>query len=193
MPSDNLLQELFGVEGKVVLVTGGSRGIGLAIAEGFTKAGARVYISSRKADVCDAAATDLSRYGEAFSLPADLGTVEGCRSLADALSQREGKLHVLINNAGALWAASLADYPESGWDKVFDINVKGPFFLVQALTPLLKEAATARRSRPNHQRRIHRRLACPVARDLRLHVLKGSAAPLEPAPRGPPRTIRRHR
>jgi len=142
MPAENVLQELFGVEGKVVLVTGGSRGIGLAIAEGFTKAGARVYISSRKADVCDSAATELSQYGEAFSLPADISTVEGCRSLADAFSQREGKLHVLINNAGIVWAASLAEYPESGWDKAFNINVKGPFFLVQALLPLLKEAAT---------------------------------------------------
>ena len=142
MPADNVLRELFGVAGKVVLVTGGSRGIGLAIAEEFTKAGARVYISSRKADVCDSAAEELSQHGEAFSLPGDLGTVEGCRALADGISRREGKLHVLINNAGALWAASLADYPESGWDKVFDINVKGPFFLVQALTPLLKEAAT---------------------------------------------------
>lgn len=142
MPADTMLQELFGVEGKVVLVTGGSRGIGLAIAKGFTQAGARVYISSRKANVCDSAAEELSRDGDCISVPADVGTIEGCRSLADAISAREARLDVLINNAGALWAASLSDYPESGWDKVYDLNVKGSFFLIQALAPLLKAAAT---------------------------------------------------
>ncbi len=136
------IQELFGVTGKVVLVTGGSRGIGLAIAEGFVRAGARVYVCSRKADACDLAAKSLSQYGECHSLPADLGGIEGCRSLADAIAQRESRVHVLVNNAGAIWAETLAEYPESGWDKVFDLNVKGSFFLIQALIPLLKAAAT---------------------------------------------------
>jgi NAD(P)-dependent dehydrogenase (short-subunit alcohol dehydrogenase family) len=138
-----VIQDLFGVDGKVVLVTGGSRGIGLAIAEGFVKAGARVYICSRKAGACDLAAKVLSEYGECHSLPADLGSVEGCRLLADEIAQRESRIDVLVNNAGAIWAETLGDYPESGWDKVFDINVKGPFFLVQMLTSLLTAAATS--------------------------------------------------
>lgn len=136
------LNTLFGVTGKIVAVTGGSRGIGRAIAEGFVRAGARVYICSRKADACDAAAAELSVWGECLSLPADLSTVDGCRSFADRLAELEPQLDVLINNAGALWAEPLADYAESGWDKVFDINVKGPFFLVQSLLPLLNASAT---------------------------------------------------
>lgn len=142
MTSSSLVQDLFSVDGKVVLVTGGSRGIGFAIAEGFVKAGASVYVCSRKAEACDLAAKELGQYGECHAIPADLGTTGGCRSLAQAIAERAGKLDVLINNAGALWAETLADYPESGWDKVFDLNVKGPFFLVQAIVPLLKAAAT---------------------------------------------------
>ncbi|NKQ55533.1 SDR family oxidoreductase [Amycolatopsis sp. K13G38] len=138
-----MLEELFGVAGKVVLVTGGSRGIGLAIAEGFVRCGARVYLCSRDAEACALAEKELSQYGEAHAIPADLGTSEGRRSLADAITAREDRLDVLINNAGAIWAETLADYPESGWDKVFDLNVKGSFFLVQALVPLLRKAATA--------------------------------------------------
>jgi NAD(P)-dependent dehydrogenase (short-subunit alcohol dehydrogenase family) len=134
--------DLFSVAGKIVLVTGGSRGIGLAIAEGFVKAGARVYICSRDSAACDAAAKELSAHGECHALAADLGSVDGCRTLADAIAERENKLDVLINNAGAIWAETLNDYPESGWDKVYDLNVKGSFFLVQALTSLLKKAAS---------------------------------------------------
>ncbi|OHV64850.1 3-oxoacyl-ACP reductase [Pseudofrankia sp. BMG5.36] len=137
-----VLERLFGVQGKTVLVTGGSRGIGRAIAEGFVKAGARVYVCGRSAEASDLAAKELSGYGECHSIPAHLGSVAGCRSLAAGLSQRESKLDVLVNNAGSIWAESLADYPESGWDKVFDVNVKGPFFLVQALMPLIESAAS---------------------------------------------------
>jgi NAD(P)-dependent dehydrogenase (short-subunit alcohol dehydrogenase family) len=133
---------LFDVSGKVVLVTGGSRGIGRAIAEGFVRAGARVYVCGRKADVCAQVAEELSALGECHGIAADVGTLPGCEALASALLERESRLDVLVNNAGALWAAPLADYPESGWDKVFDVNVKGPFFLVQALLPLLETAAT---------------------------------------------------
>ncbi|WP_243769764.1 SDR family oxidoreductase [Amycolatopsis acidicola] len=137
-----MLEELFGVAGKVVLVTGGSRGIGLAIAEGFVKCGARVYLCSRNAEACALAEKELSQYGECRAIPADLGTAEGRRALTAELTAREDRLDVLINNAGAIWAETLDDYPESGWDKVFDLNVKGSFFLVQALVPLLREAAT---------------------------------------------------
>lgn len=136
--------DLFGVAGKTVVVTGGSRGIGLAIAEGFVRAGARVYICSRNAEVCDAAAKQLSEYGECHSIPADLSTVDAAKEFAAALAGREQKLDVLVGNAGAIWAETLDDYPESGWDKVFDLNVKGMFFLVQALVPLLRAGATPR-------------------------------------------------
>lgn len=133
---------LFGVAGKVVLVTGGSRGIGRAIAEGFVRSGARVYICGRDAAACNAAAAELSAHGSCTSVPADLSSIEGCRVLGDALHSQEGQLDVLVNNAGALWAQPIAEYTESGWDKVFDLNVKGPFFLVQSLLPLLLESAS---------------------------------------------------
>jgi NAD(P)-dependent dehydrogenase (short-subunit alcohol dehydrogenase family) len=142
MTDSSVIRELFGVEGKVVLVTGGSRGIGLAIAEGFVKAGARVYIASRNAEACDQAAQELSLLGQCFSLPSNVSRLEGCQSLADDLGSRETALHVLINNAGAIWAEKLEGYPESGWDKAFDVNVKGPFFLVQALNTLLLAGAS---------------------------------------------------
>jgi len=139
-----VIEELFGVQGKVVLVTGGSRGIGLAIAEGFVRAGARVYISARNAEACAVAAKELTKHGDCRAVPADLGTAEGREMLGGVLSERENRLDVLVNNAGAIWAETVADYPESGWDKVYDLNVKGSFFLVQALLPLLREAASPR-------------------------------------------------
>ncbi|GAB3176728.1 SDR family oxidoreductase [Streptomyces incanus] len=143
--TDSALCEFFSVAGKTVLVTGGSRGIGLAIAEGFVRAGARVYICSRSEDACAAAAKELSRYGECHALAANLSSAEECRSLAAQIAERETRLDVLVNNAGAIWAERLEEYPESGWDKVFNLNVKGPFFLVQSLLPLLKAAAAPER------------------------------------------------
>src|SRR6266699_6868681 len=118
---------LFGVEGKVVLVTGGSRGIGEMIAAGFLANGATVYISSRKADVCDATAARLSEsYGNrCTSIPADLSRLEDVDRLSEALRGREEHLDVLVNNAGASWGAPVDDFPENGWDKVMDTNVKG--------------------------------------------------------------------
>jgi NAD(P)-dependent dehydrogenase (short-subunit alcohol dehydrogenase family) len=136
------MSDLFSIEGKVALVTGGSRGIGLIIARGFVEAGAKTYISSRKADVCDQVAAELSQAGTCVSLPADLGTEAGCRQLAGQLSEREERLHVLVNNAGANWAAPLAEYPDSGWDKVMALNVKGVFHLTRFLVPLLAKAAS---------------------------------------------------
>lgn len=135
------VQDLFSIQGKVALVTGGSRGIGLMIARGYVEAGAKVYISSRKKEVCDETARQLSEIGECISIPADLSTVEGCRHLADELKAREQSLNVLVNNAGAAWGGSLEEYPEAGWDKVMDTNVKGVFFLTQQLIPLLEKAA----------------------------------------------------
>ena len=133
---------LFDVSGKVVVVTGGSRGIGYGIAEGFVKAGAKVFICSRKVADCEAAAQELSEFGECVALGADLGTVEGVRAFADELAGLTDRVDVLVNNAGSIWVEKLADYPESGWDKVFDLNVKGPFYLVQALLPLVEKAAS---------------------------------------------------
>jgi 2-deoxy-D-gluconate 3-dehydrogenase len=136
---------LFSVKGKTVLITGGSRGIGEMLAAGFLANGAKVYISSRKAAACDQTAKRLMEAygGEVIALPADLSTVEGCTSLASQFSALEPKLDVLINNAGAAWGAPLESFPEAGWDKVMDTNVKGVFFLTQKLLPQLRAAAGA--------------------------------------------------
>ena len=138
-----MINELFSVAGKVALVTGGSRGIGLMMARGFVEAGARVYICSRKKEVCDAAATQLSEFGTCISLPADLSKMSEVERIANELNGREEKLHILVNNAGATWGGSIDAFPEAGWDKVMDLNVKSPFFLLQKLLPALERAARA--------------------------------------------------
>jgi 2-deoxy-D-gluconate 3-dehydrogenase len=141
-----MLDDLFSLDGRVALVTGGSRGIGRMIAQGFIAQGAKVYISSRKAEQCDAAAKVLSEGGgTCISLPRDLSTVAGCVSLAEDLGRLEPRLDILVNNAGAAWGATFEDFPESGWDKVLDLNLKSPFFLTQALHRALKAAASAER------------------------------------------------
>ena len=134
--------QLFSLKGRSALITGGSRGIGRMIAEGFLAQGARVYISARKAAACDQTAKELSAFGHCVSLPADVSTVEGAQALVAAYAKHEGSLDILVNNAGAAWGAPYEEFPESGWDKVVDLNLKTPFFLTQALTPLLKKAAT---------------------------------------------------
>ena len=136
---------IFSIQGKVALVTGGSRGIGEMIAAGFLASGARVYISSRKADACDATAARLSEEfgGECISIPSDLSALPGIEHLASKISEREEKLDILVNNAGAAWGAPLEEFPEAGWDKVMDVNVKGVFFMTQKLLPLLRAAASA--------------------------------------------------
>lgn len=136
------IKRLFSLEGRSALVTGGSRGIGRMIAEGLLRAGARVYISARKAQACDATAQELSSIGPCVSLPADVSTLEGMRALVSAYRQCELGLDILVNNAGAAWGAPFEAFPENGWDKVVDLNLKTPFFLTQALAPLLKAAAT---------------------------------------------------
>lgn len=140
------MKNLFSLEGRIALVTGGSRGIGKMIAEGFLAYGAKVYISARKADACLATAAELSKSGgTCIALPQDISTVDGCRALADALRAHERKLDILVNNAGAAWAAPFDEFPEHGWDKVMNLNVKSPFFLTQSLHPELKAAASAER------------------------------------------------
>ncbi|WP_334141595.1 SDR family oxidoreductase [Rhabdothermincola sp.] len=135
--------DLFSIQGKTALVTGGSRGIGLMIARGFVEAGARVVISSRKADVCDQVAEELGRIGECVAMPADLSTADECRRLAAEVSNHfDGALDILVNNAGANWGAPLAEFPDSAWDRVLDLNVKGVFHLTQALVPSLAAAGS---------------------------------------------------
>ncbi|WP_374397818.1 SDR family oxidoreductase [Sphingopyxis sp.] len=142
------LQDMFGLDGRIALVTGGSRGIGKMIVEGYLAAGcARVYISARKTAQIEEAVADFeTRYpGKVIGLPVDLSTVEGCRALAKELEAREERLDILVNNAGAAWGEPFEGFPEAGWDKVMDINVKSPFFLTQALHGLMKAAGTPER------------------------------------------------
>jgi NAD(P)-dependent dehydrogenase (short-subunit alcohol dehydrogenase family) len=136
------MKDLFSIEGKVALVTGGSRGIGAMIARGFVEAGARVYISSRKKEVCDEVAADLAKVGTCLSLPADLSVEGEAERLAAELGEREGALHVLVNNAGANWGAPLEEYPDEAWDKVLGLNVKAVFQLTRALLPKLEAAGS---------------------------------------------------
>jgi NAD(P)-dependent dehydrogenase (short-subunit alcohol dehydrogenase family) len=138
-------ENLFSLEGRTALVTGGSRGIGRMIAAGFIAQGARVYISSRKADACEKTAAELSKGGgRCAALPVDASTVEGAQALAKAYLAREPKLDILVNNAGAAWLEKFDQFPEKGWDKVLDLNLKTPFFLTQALHGLLKAGASER-------------------------------------------------
>jgi NAD(P)-dependent dehydrogenase (short-subunit alcohol dehydrogenase family) len=138
------MKDLFSLQGRVALVTGGSRGIGRMIATGFLHQGAKVYITARKAAACDAAAQELSAIGPCMSLPVDVSSVEGARKLAAEIAQREPHLDILVNNAGAAWAEDFDTFPEQGWDKVVDLNMKTPFFLTQALHEMLKRAAKVR-------------------------------------------------
>jgi len=137
------MQHLFNLSGKVALVTGGSRGIGEMIAEGFVANGVKTYISSRNQEACDATAARLSKNGECVSVSADLSTQQGIEHVVGVINAREKQLDILVNNAGATWGAAVDDFPEAGWDKVMNINVKSPFFLTQALLPLLDKSASA--------------------------------------------------
>ena len=137
------ISDLFDVSGKAAVVTGGSRGIGAMIARGLVANGVRTYITARKAEACDAMAAELSALGECVSFPADLSTADGVAGFVSRFAEREDRLHILVNNAGAAWGAALGEFPELGFDKVLDINVKAPFMLTQALLAHLKAGATA--------------------------------------------------
>nr|WP_228553895.1 SDR family oxidoreductase [Catenulispora pinisilvae] len=135
---------LFDLTGKVAVVTGGSRGIGLMMARGLLQAGAKVYISSRKADACAEAERELAPFGVVSAIPADLATEDECRRLAAEVAEREpGGVHILVNNAGATWGAPLEEFPAAAWDKVLDLNLKAPFFLTRSFLPQLEAAASA--------------------------------------------------
>ena len=142
------ISDLFNVGGKTAVVTGGSRGIGRMIAEAYVANGVRTYITARKAEACQQAAEEMSALGDCVAIPADLSSEEGRTAFVAALRERESKIDILVNNAGAAWGAAFEDYPESGYDKVMDINVKAVFMLTRDLLPeLLKDASTERPGR----------------------------------------------
>ena len=137
------MTDLFSLEGRTALVTGGTRGIGFAIATQFLEAGARVIVCARKADELDQAVSQLSAHGSCEGIQADLSSIDGVNALAAAVKERTDTLDVLVNNAGATWGAPLDEFPESGWDKVMSLNVKGLYYLTTACLPLLRAAASA--------------------------------------------------
>ena len=136
------IDDLFSVRGKTVLITGGSRGLGEMMARAYVENGAKVYISARNAQACDALAKELSAFGECIPIPADLSKMADIDRLADEMRKREKRLDVLVNNAGASWGGAFDEFPEAGWDKVMDLNVKSVFFLTQRLIDLLEAAAS---------------------------------------------------
>ncbi|MEJ8277623.1 SDR family oxidoreductase [Pseudonocardia spirodelae] len=133
-----MIEGLFDVSGRVAVVTGGTSGIGRMIAGGLAEAGARVYVSSRKADACAETAAEIGATG----IAADLSSEDECRRLAAEVGAREERVHLLVNNAGATWGAPLEEFPAHAWDKVLDLNLKAPFFLTRAFLPLLEAAAS---------------------------------------------------
>lgn len=148
------MQKLFSIAGRVAIVTGGGRGLGLHIAKTFVEHGAKVYITSRSAETCERAAKRLSQTGPGacVALPEDLSTEAGCKRLAERFAEAEGdegKLHILVNNSGIAWGAPLDSYPESQWDRVMALNVKTPFFLSRALRPLLAKGAAGSPENPS--------------------------------------------
>ena len=146
MSEDNKIdfyEDLFSVRDKVVLVTGGTRGIGYMIAEGFVRAGAKVYVASRKLDACRQTEGSLSKLGFCTAIPSDLGSIDGCQQLAEEITRLENQLHVLVNNAGLTWSMEFDEFSEKAWDRVVDLDVKSPFFLLQALLPNLRAPANS--------------------------------------------------
>ncbi len=137
------MKDLFSVTGKIAVVTGGSRGIGAMIARGFVENGVKTYITARKEDELFETAKKLSQWGECIAIKSDLSTVTGISEFSQHLQNHEQQLHILVNNAGATWGASIDDFPESAWDKIMDLNVKAPFFLTQKLLPLLRAGASS--------------------------------------------------
>ena len=176
------MTDLFSIAGKTALVTGGSRGIGRMIAGGFVEAGAKVYMSSRNAEVCDAVAAELSEVGECISVPADLSTESGCRALAEEMGRREDKLEVLVNNAGNTWGAPLEEFDEAAWERVLSLNVKGVFHTTKFLLPLLRAGRHRRRPGPGGEHRLHRRDPCARPGDVLVLGVEGRRAPADAPP-----------
>jgi NAD(P)-dependent dehydrogenase (short-subunit alcohol dehydrogenase family) len=139
------MDDLFSLKGRTALITGGSRGIGKMIAEGFVRGGVKTYISARKAQACEETAKELSKFGTCVPLVVNASGADGAQEMAKAYLAHEKKIDILVNNAGAAWGAPFPEFPESGWDKVMDLNVKTPFFLTQALYGALKDSGTKER------------------------------------------------
>jgi NAD(P)-dependent dehydrogenase (short-subunit alcohol dehydrogenase family) len=135
--------DLFSIRGKTALVTGGAQGMGRMIADGLVRAGATVYITSRKAEICERAAREMAAFGQCFALPGELTAPEDVATLARRLGDHAQALHILINNAGRTWGAPLETFPDKAWAGVMAVNVQTPFTLVRDLLPLLKAAASA--------------------------------------------------
>ena len=136
------MKNLFSVAGKVAVVTGGSRGIGAMIARGFVENGVKTYITARKEQELRATEKELAELGQCIAIQGDLSTVAGVTAFAAEISALEERVDILVNNAGATWGAEIDEFPESGWDKTMDINVKSLFFLTQKLLPVLRAAGT---------------------------------------------------
>jgi len=136
------MKDLFSVKEKTVVITGGSSGIGAMIANGFIQNGAKIYITSRKVGALEEQQKNLSSYGECISIQSDLSNSDGINHFYSEIKNREEKIDVLINNAGTAWASSFDEFPEKGWDKVMDINLKSVFFLTQKFLPLLKKSGS---------------------------------------------------
>ncbi|MDG2050950.1 MAG: glucose 1-dehydrogenase [Myxococcota bacterium] len=137
------MKNLFSIEGKTALITGGSSGIGAMIAKGYVENGAKVYIASRKKDVCEQVAAELSKHGHCAAIAADLSSESGCQALGDEILEREGRLDVLVNNAGANWGEDISTFPDAAWDRVLNLNVKAIFHLTRHLIPALVKAGSA--------------------------------------------------
>lgn len=137
------MQPLFDLSGKVAIVTGGSRGIGAMIAQGFVAAGAKTYITARKQAELEATAAQISENGECIAISSDLSTMAGIESFVAEIQARESQVDILVNNAGATWGQAIDEFTEQGWDRVMDLNTKSIFFLSQKLLPMLREGANA--------------------------------------------------
>ncbi len=151
------LTSLFGLSGKVAIVTGGSRGIGYMIAAGLVANGVKVYITARKAAACDAAAAELSEHGECISIPGDMSTPEGIDAFVAAVTAQEDQIDILVNNAGANWGAPLADYPDAGFAKVMDTNLNGTVHADPGAPPPAEGQRNGRRPCTRCHDRLHRR------------------------------------
>lgn len=133
---------LFSLAGKKAIVTGGAQGLGRMIAEGLLRAGATVAITSRKADICEAAASEMGALGTCIPLPADLSTPEAAVDLVARYRDAVGACHILVNNAGKTWGGEIDSFPDKAWPGVMAVNVQTPFTMVRELLPELGAAGT---------------------------------------------------
>ncbi len=137
------MKDLFSLQGKIALVSGGSSGIGAMIAEGLVHYGAKVYLAARREEVLKAKQRELAKIGLCEYITADIGTVAGIRQLARAYAERERSLDILVNNAGISdGGREIEDVTEKTWDSVIDLNLKSVFFMIQAFLPYLRVGAS---------------------------------------------------